>query len=170
MDVQDRSGGVPISPWCLCTTVSERALEALLEGGDAGCYRDTHPWFAARELYEAERTAGRELAIFFAAGTPLLLSHWALLQGIDVLTLHRGAHESRCEFVGLRPVHALWTSLDSLALKPGDDQLRREAVEPLPRLRHALDARRAHPYAICETPAFVFVEAGGRGAGSGERA
>ena len=52
-------------------------------------------------------------------------------------------------------MHPIWTALDSLMLKPGDDQLRRESLEPIPLLRHPLDERHVRPYAICETPAFM---------------
>src|SRR5262249_26077594 len=80
---------------------------------------------------------------------------WASIEEIDVVALHRAAWESRCRFKGLAPMHPIWTSLDSLMLKPGDDQLRRETLEPIPLLRHTLDERHARPYAICETPAFM---------------
>lgn len=146
-----------LSPFCLCTTVSPKAMAALLENGDGGAYRDTHPWLAARELFEAERANARSLTLIFASGTPLELSHWAIVRGVDVVELHRASWESRVEFVRLRPVHPIFSALDSLFLKPGDDQLRREALEPVPHLRQPLDERHVRPYAICEAPAFMFV-------------
>ena len=143
------------SRFCIVTTVSAKGLEALLENGDAGAYRDEHPWLAAAELFARERAEGRSMPLVLASGAPLALAYWALIEEIDVVTLHRAAWESCCRFRGLAPVHPIWTSLDSLMLKPGDDQLRRETLEPIPILRHPLDERHVRPYAICETPAFM---------------
>ena len=156
MDDQSEPGE-QLSPFCICTTVSPKAMAALLENGDGGAYRDTHPWLAARELFEAERSRGRALPLLFASGAPLELSHWAIIRGIDVVELHRSSWETRVDFERLKPVHPIWTALDSVFLKPGDDQLRREAIEPLPKLRYPLDERHVRPYAICEAPAFMFV-------------
>lgn len=160
MDVQSSAAAGPrskttLSPFCICTTVSKKALDALLENGDRGAYRDTHPWLAAAELFARERGEGRTMPILFASGTPLELVYWATIERIDVVELHRAAWESRCDFKQLKAVHPIWTSLDSVMLKPGDDQLRREAREPIAVLRQPLDERHARPYAICETPAFM---------------
>src|SRR5215831_775840 len=65
------------SPFCIVTTVSAKALDALLENGDAGAYRDEHPWLAAAELFTRERAEGRSMPIVFASGTPLALAYWA---------------------------------------------------------------------------------------------
>ena len=147
------------SPFCLCTTVSSKSLATLLEASDSGSYRDEHPWFAARELLEAERSEGRALALILAVedGDPndAQLSHWTFVEDIDVVTLHRGAWATRVRFAALRTVNPIWSALDSLMLKPGDDQLRREALEPIRQHRQPLDGRHVHPYAICETPAFI---------------
>jgi len=147
-----------ISPFCIVTTVSSKGLEALLENGDAGAYRDAHPWLAAAELFDRERAEGRTMPIVFASGSPLALAYWAAIERIDVAALHRAAWESRCSFKGLAAMHPIWTALDSLMLKPGDDQLRRESLEPIARLRHPLDERHTRPYAICETPAFMLAK------------
>ena len=149
------------SPYCVCTTVTRKALDALLENGVDGAYRDEHPWFAARELMLAERQSGRRLALLLAVEDPgeeVVFSHWAMIEDIDVETLHRGAWLTRVRFVGLAPVNPIWHALDSVMLKPGDDQLRREALEPIRQHRQVLDARHAHPYAVCETPAFILTE------------
>ena len=143
------------SRFCIVTTVSAKGLEALLENGAAGAYRDAHPWLAAAELFARERAEGRSMPLVLATGSPLALAYWASIEEIDVVALHRAAWESRCRFSGLAPVHPIWTSLDSLMLKPGDDQLRRETLEPIPILRHPLHERHVRPYAICETPAFM---------------
>jgi len=146
-----------LSTYCLCTTVSPKAMAALLEAGDGGAYLDAHPWLAARELFESERARGRAVAIVFASGSPLELCQWAIVESIEVVELHRASWESRVEFRRLRPVHSIWSSLDSVFLKPGDDQLRRESLEPIAHHRHALDERHIRPYAICEAPAFMSV-------------
>jgi hypothetical protein len=156
MDEQSDRVGI-LSPYSICTTVSPEAMAALLENGDGGAYRDTHPWLAARELFESERGQGRTLTLVFASGSPLELSHWALIDDIDVVALHRASWESRIVFSRLRAVHPIWSALDSLFLKPGDDQLRREALEPVAKHRQVLDERHVRPYAICEAPAFMFV-------------
>jgi len=144
-----------ISPFCVCTVVAPAALDALLENGTAGTYRDEHPWLAAQLLLEAEDRHGRRLPIVFASGAPLQLMHWAIIRDIEVIEYRRGRWDSQCRFEALAPMHPIWTALDSIMLKPGDDQLRREALEPLPRLRQSLDERHIRPYAICETPQFM---------------
>jgi len=156
---------VDVFPYCLCTSVTPKALAALLESGvpgadGRGSYRDEHPWFAARELLGSAEGAGQALPLVIATGDPLELSHWALVTRIDVVELHRGQWETACDFGRLRAVNPIWTALDSLFLKPGDDQLRRERLEPIRKHRQVLDAQHVFPYAICETPAFVARELG----------
>ena len=144
-----------ISPFCLVTTVTPKALKVLLESAGAGAYRDAHPWLMARELFEAAHAGGERMALLIASGEPLQFSQWGWVESIDVVELHRGQWESRCNFGKLEAVNPIWSELDSVFLKPGDDQLRRETLEPIRQHRTALDALHIHPYAICETPAFV---------------
>ena len=67
----------------------------------------------------------------------------------------RAAGKAAVHFDALHPVSPIFTALDSLMLKPGDDALRRERLEDVRPWRHALDERHIRPYAICETPAFI---------------
>ncbi|NJN53001.1 MAG: hypothetical protein HC809_15795 [Gammaproteobacteria bacterium] len=160
-----------MSPYCLCTTVTPKSLASLLEGGNGGSYRDDHPWLAARELFLSEQSAGRRVALILAVedgGTSdAMLSHWALIEDIDVVTLHRGAWATRVRFASLTEVNPIWSGIDSLMLKAGDDQLRRESLEPIRQHRQALDSRHVHPYAVCETPAFIQTNAGATNDSSG---
>lgn len=152
-----------VSPYCLCTTVTSKSLANLLETSDeGGSYSDEHPWFAARALHLRELEAARSLPLILAvedSGAEAQLSHWTVVTEVDVVTLHRGSWATRVRFAALRAVNPIWAALDSVLLKAGDDQLAREAMEPIRRHRQALDARHVHPYAICETPAFIVGDA-----------
>ncbi len=142
-------------PYCIAVTVSAKALTAILDNGGRGAYLDHHPWLLAEELLQAARDEGTVLPLILATGSPLELAHWAAIREIDVEEFHKGSWESRCHFDALHPVSPVFTALDSLMLKPGDDALRREQLEDVRPWRHALDERHIRPYAICETPAFI---------------
>ncbi|HEY6598795.1 MAG TPA: hypothetical protein VIZ30_05765 [Pseudomonadales bacterium] len=144
-------------PYCIVVSVSAKALTAIIENGGRGAYRDDVPWLIAAELLEAAHSSGALLPLIVATGAPLELAHWATVRAIDVDELHKGMWESRCDFDALAPVSPIFTALDSLMLKPGDDALRREQLEGVRPWRHALDERHVRPYAICETPAFIDV-------------
>jgi len=144
-------------PYCIVATVSEKALAAIIENGGRGAYRDQHPWLMARELLHAARAHEQFVPLLLATGAPLELRHWAKIVDVDCDELHRGQWESRCDFDTLASVSPIFTALDSLMLKPGDDELRRETLEGVRPWRHALDERHVRPYAICETPAFIGV-------------
>jgi hypothetical protein len=144
-------------PYCIVATVSQKALAAIIDNGGRGAYRDQLPWLMARELFEAARREGAFLPLLLATGNPLELSHWARIVDVDCDELHRGQWESRCDFDALADVSPIFTALDSLMLKPGDDELRRETLEGVRPWRRALDERHVRPYAICETPAFIGV-------------
>lgn len=145
----------PPAPYCICAPTSERALDVLLGQSGAGAYKDTHPWHLARELLAETRNNGEALVLLLAAGEPPAFAWWAEIQDIDIVAFRRGTWETRCEFSTLRPVHAIFQPLDSIALYPGTEQRRREVLEPITPHRQFLDARLLRPYAICETPAFV---------------
>jgi hypothetical protein len=155
-------GLMKVSGYCLCTTVTSKSLSALLESGDHGTYRDEHPWLAASQLLKSELDAGRRMALLFAvedsAAAGASLSHWALIDDIEVMALHKGAWSTRVRFAALREVNPIWRELDSIMLKPGDDQLQREQLEPIRLHRQPLDQRHVHPYAICETPPFMLAD------------
>ena len=144
-------------PYCIAAAVSAKALQTILESGGRGAYRDQHPWLVAKSLVEAARVSGAFVPLLLASGSPLDLTHWGVIRDVDVDELHRGMWESRCDFDSLQPVSPLFTALDSLMLKPGDDELLRERLEGVHPWRHALDERHIRPYAICETPAFIGV-------------
>jgi hypothetical protein len=151
-------------PHCICVAVSAKALASILDNGGRGAYRDNHPWLIAEELLQAARDTGSLLPLVLATGTPLTLAHWACIRNIDVAEMHHGAWESRCEFEELQPVSALFTSIDSIVLRPAAEDLRREQLEGIKPWRHPLDERHVRPYAICETPAFITVAVHERGA------
>jgi hypothetical protein len=142
-------------PYCLATAVAEKSLAALIEAGGVGTYRDSHPWIVARELKEAADRAEQTLVLVIASRNPLELTHWTRVRRIEVVELHRGLWETACDFDTLHPISEIWSALDSLLLKPGDDQLRRERLEPIRQHRQLLDVKHLLPYAVCETPAFI---------------
>lgn len=145
------------TPFCICTVVSDKALEAILENTGAGTYRDAHPWVVAKELAERAAVEGASLPILFATGAvgDLAFSHWSIINGIEILELHTGNADTRCGFEPLQPINPIWTALDSVTLMPSQELLHREAVEPIRLHRQLLDESLIRPYAICETPAFI---------------
>jgi hypothetical protein len=145
-------------PYCICTTVDAKALQALLEASGQGRFKDEQPWLIARELLEEAQAQSTRLPILFATGHPAEFSHWGFIESIDVVELHRGTWESRCAFTPLHPVNPIWTAMDSVFLKPTGEQLRRETLEGIARHRYPLNEGELHPYAICETPAFILAE------------
>ena len=86
---------------------------------------------------------------------PLRFSHWAHVRAIEVQELHKGAWETRCAFEPLEAVNPIWEPLDSVVLAPSAEQRHRERIEPSKKHRQLLDAGLIHPYAVCETPAFI---------------
>ncbi|MGE0622692.1 MAG: hypothetical protein AB7I04_24015 [Pseudomonadales bacterium] len=142
-------------PYCLCTTVSAKALSALLESHGQGKYRDTHPWLVALDLLDVARAAGQRLPVLFATGQPSTFSHWGYVEDLAVVELHRATWETVLSFSPLVPVNPIWTDLDSVLLKPTAEQLEREVREGIHKHRYPVTEGEIHPYAICETPAFV---------------
>lgn len=150
-----------VHPYCICTTVSARALAVLLESGGRGTYRDEHPWLAARDVLAAGTQAGERVPVLFAAGRPPRFSHWAMIEEIEVVQLHRATWETACRFTALQPVNPIFESPDSVFLKPSGEQLDRERREGIHRHRYGLTELELHPYAICETPPFILTASGG---------
>ncbi len=144
-----------VYPYCICTTVAERALNSLLENTGRGVYKDSHPWLVAREFHHTARQQGKKLPILFATGAPAQFSRWAFIEELSVVELHHAAFESLCEFSRLEAVNPIWTDIGSVFLKPSHEQLQREVLEDIHRHRYALTEGEIHPYAICETPAFI---------------
>lgn len=152
-----------VHPFCIATTVGEKALEVLLEGQGQGKYRDTHPWLVALEMLDTARAEGQRLPILFASGQPSEFSHWGFIDDLAVVELHRATWETVLSFTPLQPVNPIWVDLDSVLLKPTLEQTRREALEDIHQHRYPVTEGEIHPYAICETPAFI-----GQASGSGE--
>ena len=143
---------------CLCAPVSSKALKGLLENDGRGTYRDTHPWLVAKEILAEARKIGEQLPILFATTDTIAFSHWAFVEALDVIELHRATWESALRFSPLKPVNPIWEPLDSLLLMPSTLQLRRESLEGIHQHRYPLTNGELHPYAICETPAFIAAE------------
>lgn len=135
--------------------VSEKALAGLLEGAGQGVYRDDHPWLVARERLDEASARGERMAVMFATDEPLRFSHWAYVKAVAVRELHKGTWETRCAFEPLAPVNPIWEAIDSVVLAPSAEQLHREHLEPVRKHRQLLTASLIHPYALCETPAFI---------------
>lgn len=153
-----------VTDYCICTVVAAQALKSLLEaaqelGGSGpagqGIYRDSHPWLVARELLDQATSRGERMPVMFAVDAPLRFSHWAHVRAIEVQELHKGTWETRCAFEPLEPVNPIWEPLDSVVLAPSAEQRHRERIEPIKKHRQLLDAGLIHPYAVCETPAFI---------------
>ncbi len=155
---------MPVTDYCICTVVAAQALKSLLEAAQElgapgpsgqGIYRDSHPWLVARELLDQATSRGERMPVVFAVDAPLRFSHWAHVRAIEVQELHKGAWETRCAFEPLEPVNPIWEPLDSVVLAPSAEQCHRERIEPIKKHRQLLDAGLIHPYAVCETPAFI---------------
>ena len=149
------------NPHCVVVLVTQRAIESMVESSGQRFYRDTHPWVVAAQLLEQAQAAQSQTAIIFASvdgGQPASYSHWSLISKIDVLSLTSNRWESRCEFGELNAVNPIWQNIDSVMHKASVEQLLREQVEGIRTLRMPLQENQIHPYAICETPAFILAE------------
>ena len=144
-----------VYPYCVATTVSGEGLKVLLESSGQGKYRDTHMWLAALDMLDAARAAEQELPILFATGQPSAFSHWGFVTDLAVVELHRATWETVLAFTPLTPVNPIWVDLDSVLLKPTAEQLDREVREGIHQHRYPVTEGEIHPYAICETPAFI---------------
>ncbi len=158
MDSSTERSATASHPFCIATVVTEKAVEAMLEVSGTGSYRDEHPWLVAAQMLTEAQALGRELPILFAttsAGHGMHFSHWSVIRAIDVVELHRGQWESRCSFDRLQPFNPIWEAVDSVFVKPSQEQLERERLEHIKVSRQSLDEHHIHPYAICETPVFI---------------
>ena len=146
-------------PYCIATIVTAKAIEALLEASGEGAYRDNQPWLVARDLLAKAAAEEQPLPILFACkpddGGPATFTHWSLITDIDVVELHRGQWDTRVKFTQLEAVNPIWEEIDSVLVKASAEQMEREAREGIRVFRTALDEHHIHPYAICETPAFI---------------
>ncbi|MEM7080115.1 MAG: hypothetical protein AAF513_15955 [Pseudomonadota bacterium] len=145
-------------PFCIATIVTDKAIESLLENQGQGNYRDTHPWLVAARLLERAGESAQSLPILFASkpdAGPAIFSHWSTISRIDVVELHRGQWDSRVAFQRLQAFNPIWSDVDSVFVMPSAEQLQREQEEGIRVVRQALDEYHIHPYALCETPAFI---------------
>ena len=159
-DQQDSLSTAQVAPFCLVTVVDPKGLDALLESakepGALSSYQDSHPWMVAARLLSQARELGLQLPLCLATeGAELVLSHWAMIEQIDVLELSGKRFSSRIRFGPLAKIPAIFEPLDSLFLKPADEQLEREYKEGIRSHRHALGEAYIRPYAICESPGFI---------------
>ena len=139
------------------TVTDHRALDAIHEAGShSGSFKDRHPWHVAKERFDAARANQQQVAVIFVVEPELKLQDWALIEDIDVATYSGQKYETRCTFKQLRPVTTIFEDLGSLVLLPSSEQLHREKLEPIRQYRNHLDQVHLYPYAICETPAFMF--------------
>ncbi len=143
--------------YCFVTVTDQKALDAIHESESSkGSFRDRHPWLVARELLELANTHQEIVPLIFVVEPEFKLSDWAFVRDIDVAAYSGQAYETRCSFERLRPVNPIFEELDSLVLLPSREQIHREALEPIRKYRQHLDELHVFPYAICETPAFVY--------------
>ena len=148
-----------LAPYCFCTIVTKRSLTPIHEAGsDAGSFKDRHPWHVAKQLLQKARGSEQRIAILFAVEETHCLSEWALIRDIDVATYSGQKFETACTFDSLRPVNPIFEQLDSVVLLPSAEQRHRESVEPIRHYRQHLDLLHIRPYAICETPSFMYAE------------
>ncbi len=130
----------------------------MLEGSGEGHYRDDHPWLVAREMLERAQADDVRLPILFASkpeDESATFTHWSYISRIEVVELHRGQWDTRATFSELQVMNPIWSEIDSVFLKPSQEQLDRERMENVRVYRTALDEFHIHPYAICETPSFI---------------
>ena len=143
------------TPYCIATVVTEKAITAMLEVSGTGSYRDNHPWLIAADYLNSTDAT---VPILFAALSEqggAKFSHWSEIISIDVVELHRATWDTRCQFSTLHEINPIWTDIDSVFLKASQEQMDRELREGIRVSRAALDEHHIHPYALCETPAFI---------------
>ena len=121
-----------------------------------GSFKDRHPWRIAQDLLAQAASQNTYIPILFAVEETQKFSDWALLEDIEVATFSGQRFETHCSFQELKPVNPIFEELDSVVLMPSKEQLHREHVEPIRHFRQHLDLRSVRPYAICQTPMFIF--------------
>ena len=148
-----------LAPFCFVTVTDQKALDAIHESGSSnGSFRDRHPWLVAQELLDAANANKERVPLVFVVEPELKLKDWAIVRDIDVATYSGQAYETHCSFEQLRPVNPIFEDLDSMVLLPSDEQIHRETLEPIRKYRQHLDEFHVFPYAVCETPAFVYTK------------
>ena len=149
-----------LARYCFVTVTDQKALDAIHESGSSnGSFRDRHPWLVARELLDIAIENNELIPLIFVVEPELTLKDWAIVRDIDVVSYSGQAYETRCSFQRLCPVNPIFEQLGSMVLLPSEEQVHREALEPIRKYRQHLDEVHVFPYAICETPAFAYAEA-----------
>ena len=145
-------------PYSIATIVTDKAIEVMLESETEGDYKDDHPWLVAEEIFDKACSIDRVIPILFASRKPGIeskFSHWSTIKAVSVTELHRGKWETRVRFDRLEQFNLIWGDIDSVMLKTSQEQMDREQKENIRTYRTSLSENHIHPYAICETPAFI---------------
>ena len=121
-----------------------------------GLFTDSHPWLFAEDLFNTANEDGTTTSILFADNEPLIFTHWAFIRSLTVEEFRGDRYETRIRIGRLNVINPIWESIDSVLLRPSAELLHRERLEPIRILRTHLNATHLRPYAICETPAFIF--------------
>lgn len=147
------------TPYCFATIVVDKAIESLLASGAQAQLKDEHPWLLAEEWFAAANAAGMRVPLILASHGENVhsceFSHWAYIEAIEVLELSGKRFMTSVRLGALTQVSPLFTPLDSLSVKPADEQLLREERESIRTQRVALTEQYLRPYAICESPGFI---------------
>lgn len=132
--------------------VDGTAIQRILEAGTDARWVDTHPWYVARDLLAAAQARDRGLSLLLADAGTRTFRYWSDIRSIEVVEYTRGSCETRVTLGRLVPISPIWEAIDSVFLLPSQEQLHREAIEPIGTHRTALRTADLHPYAICEAP------------------
>ena len=149
------------TPFCFATIVVDKAIESLLASGAQAQLKDEHPWLVARDWFNAAKSEHHRVPLLLATQGEgenvhrCEFSHWAYVQSIEVLELSGKRYMTTVELGALSEVSPLFTPLDSVNVKPADEQLEREMQESVRTQRVALTEQYLRPYAICESPGFI---------------
>jgi len=148
-----------VTPFCLATIVATKAIESLLAAGTTAVFKDEHPWLVAQREFLTASKAGLRIPLLLASHGESVhdceFSHWAYINDIDVLELSGKRYMTSIALSTLWEVSPLFTAIDSVYLKPPDEQLLREDVEGGRTQRIAITEQYMRPYAICESPGFI---------------
>ena len=157
----DNSRGVnrdPIvlfSEFSFATTAGHEAIKSISRDQTSKVYQSDHPWQLAREILTTEQEHSRSVPFLLASGNPLQWDRWGVVLDIEVVGWTGGRWETHIQFSDLNPFPAMFLDLDSVMLKPSDELLYRESIEPIRVIRQHVDQHSIYPYAICLTPPFI---------------
>lgn len=158
-DATDSRPTSDATPFCLATIVADKAIESLLAAGTQAVFKDEHPWLVARREFLLANSRDLRIPLLLASHGEQVhdceFSHWAYINEIDVLELSGKRYLTSVTLTTLWEVSPLFGAIDSVCLKPPDEQLLREEVEGVRTQRVALTEQYMRPYAICESPGFI---------------